>query len=45
MRRVPPFNSTCSFQVVPVVRVLPQLVWARQNWAILRPLVTTSDAE
>jgi hypothetical protein len=44
MRRAPPFNSTCSFQVVPVVRVLPQLVWARQK-AILRPLVTTSDAE
>jgi len=32
-------------QVVPVVRVLPQMVWARQNWSILRPLVTPSDAE
>jgi len=32
-------------QVVPVVRVLPQMVWARQNWSILRPLVTASDTE
>mmetsp|Transcript_89741 Transcript_89741/g.179267 ORF Transcript_89741/g.179267 Transcript_89741/m.179267 type:complete len:352 (+) Transcript_89741:157-1212(+) len=32
-------------QVSAMVRVLPQLAWARQNWAILRPLCTPSAAE
>jgi len=34
-----------SEQVLATVRVLPQFVWSRQNWALLRPLVTPSEAE
>jgi len=31
--------------LLPMVRVLPQLVWSRQNWQILRPFVTLAEAE
>ncbi len=31
--------------VTTAVRVLPQFVWVRQNWAILRPLVTCAPTE
>lgn len=31
--------------VLNTIRVFPQLAWARQNWSILRPLVTLSTDE
>jgi phosphotransferase system glucose/maltose/N-acetylglucosamine-specific IIC component len=34
-----------SEHVLNTIRVLPQLAWSRQNWSILRPLVTLNDNE
>ena len=31
--------------LLPIVRVLPQFVWGRQNWGILRPFVTLAETE
>ena len=43
-KRVAIYSSNID-QLFEIIRVMPLLAWHRKNWSILRPLVTSTQAE